>query len=82
MVACEIAPPRSHDLESLLDALTPFAVATGLEAPAEQLSQYAVIPRYPGPTGPSRDDAEHALQAAETIRVAVDAAPWPNETLG
>ena len=48
-----------------------------MEAQAEQLSQYAVIPRYPGPTGPSREDAEDALRAAKAIRDAVDTAPWP-----
>ncbi len=74
MTALGRRPPKTHDIDVLLEALRD----AGIERPAEELSSltaYAVGARYPGPSI-MREEAEEAL------RIAREAVEWVKEKLG
>jgi HEPN domain-containing protein len=66
--AADIAFPKTHDLEELLDLLLPLEPQWELLRPAvAQLTNYAVAFRYPGTTA-SKADARNAFAHAKLVR--------------
>jgi len=73
VLAAEAIPfPRTHEIEKII-ALLPRTVRVPLNAEEqEQLTSYAVVPRYPGPRGPiSLAEARHAVRLAKRVRAAM-----------
>lgn len=70
LVACEIEPPRSHDLVFLIGRLrTPCPGIDALDEAAMLLTQHGVAPRYPGYlASETEDDALVASAHARAIR--------------
>ena len=61
-------PPRTHDLERLLDLCAVYDATLQSLAPLlVKLARYAVDPRYPGFTA-STSDAQEAVEAAGAVR--------------
>ena len=68
MVASEIRPPRSHDLVALLADLEGLGLPDDVGEAAAFLTQFAVLPRYPGVTmGQERLEAELAYARADVV---------------
>ena len=67
LVAYGVPAPRTHDLWELIDLLgkkTDTSYLRGIDA--EELTYYAVEPRYPGPPI-IREEAEYALDKASKV---------------
>lgn len=67
-----ISPPRTHDLDGLLQALPQRWSASSLEAGLGELSRWAVEGRYPGEDA-SRKDADTAVATARRVFDAITA---------
>ena len=66
--AADIAFPKTHDLEELLDLLVTLEPQWELLRPAvAQLTNYAVVFRYPGTTA-SKADTRKAFAHAKLVR--------------
>ncbi|HEY3245523.1 MAG TPA: HEPN domain-containing protein [Phycisphaerae bacterium] len=64
----EVQFPRIHDLKALLDLAVPLApLWDALRPICEDLSDYAVLPRYPG-QDVTREEAKNALTNATVVR--------------
>ena len=48
LVEAEVAPPKTHDLEQLLQLHPTFTSDTSVQQAASMLSAYAWLSRYPG----------------------------------
>ena len=63
-----IAPPKTHDLEKLMDLLLPAQPFWKALLPAlDQLSDYVVSFRYPGQTA-DKIEAQEALERCRQVR--------------
>jgi HEPN domain-containing protein len=63
--------PRTHDCEALIRRLAPTDPTLGvLQVAADELSRFAVEPRYPG-FWPTAYDSKKAWSAAQRIRAEV-----------
>ncbi|MBI1830681.1 MAG: HEPN domain-containing protein [Planctomycetes bacterium] len=66
-----VAFPRTHDLQELLDLIVPTMPAwSAWDADFLILTSHAVDFRYPGKSS-SSDDADHALKVCEAVRKAI-----------
>ena len=74
LIEAEIAFPRVHDLEALLNLVLPVEPAwEELREGLQQLTDMAVEVRYPGMTADA-EDADLAVNVAEQLRAAPRAA--------
>ena len=67
LVARETVPPHIHNLITLMDALAEVDLPGDLRPACGTLSDYAVVPRYPGPRDPGRSEAEAAVDLAASV---------------
>jgi HEPN domain-containing protein len=73
LVALGAAPPRTHQLPALLDAIEREGGALTIDRAAlADLTAYAVAPRYPGfPDGQADDDLPELLVFVDQAETAV-----------
>ena len=67
LVASNIRPPRTHDLEELSRLVGSAATNPGLEEAVLLLNPYSVVTRYPNPMDFSEGDAQDAIAAARVV---------------
>ncbi len=76
LVAIGRVPPKTHDLEVLIDLLSRSGVDVSYlyEIDADMLSDYATTARYPGPP-------VNAEEAEASVEIAGKALEWARKTL-
>lgn len=72
-----IAPPRTHNLETLIDLLPPTMPRTHALLQSARLTVFATSARYPG----SEENVEEA-EYTQAVRLAQDVVNWADELLG
>ena len=66
-----IRPPRTHNLEELLDLIVPTLPAWyQWRSDLKKITAYAVDPRYPGDSA-TAEDTQHAMRICDEVRQAV-----------
>ena len=68
LVSVSVEPPKTHDMRKLWDLCAEHDSSFDeIFDPAVLLTQYGVVPRYPAELGLIENDAEQAIEYAETV---------------
>lgn len=69
LVALEIAFPKRHDIENLVDLMPKHARVSLTVEQQRRLTDYATVTRYPGPYKPvTLSEAKEAVKLARRVR--------------